>query len=43
MEIGATGPIGVSVVLMGRLRGRGTATTLHLYLGLLVREMTNRR
>ena len=43
MVIGVTGQSGVSAAWMGRLRERETATTLHLYMGLLVREMTNRR
>ena len=43
MEVGAPGLIGVSAAWIGRFRGRGAATILHLYLGLLVREKTNRR
>ena len=43
MEAGVPGVSGVSAAWMGRFRGRGTATTLLLYRGLLVREKTNRR
>ena len=43
MEDGVPGLNGVSVILMGGFRGRGAATTLPLYMGLLVRERTNRR
>ena len=43
MEVGAPGLNGVSAAWMGKFRGRGAATILHLYLGLLVRERTNRR
>ena len=43
MEVGAPGQSGASAAWMGRFRGRGAATILHLYLGLLVREKTNRK
>ena len=42
MEVGAPGLLGVSA-RMERFRGRGAAPILHLCLGLLVREKTNRR
>ena len=43
MEVGLPGQSGVSAAWIGRFRGRGAATILHLYLGLLVREKTNMR
>ena len=42
MEVGAPGLLGVSA-RMERFRGRGAAPILHLCLGLLVREKTNRK
>ena len=42
MEVGVRGQNGVSVLIRG-FRGPGTATTLPLYMDLLVREKTKRR
>ena len=43
MEGGAPGLRGMSASCMGRFRGIEAATILHLCLGLLVREKTNRK
>ena len=43
MEDGPPGQSGAYATIMGRFRGIGAAPILNLYLGLLVREKTNRK